>query len=75
MKLKQVIDACRNLRGEMNISPAQKVPLLVLGETAFFESSRSYIEALSKLSELKVYESEDEFDTATKGAPVSIAGN
>ncbi|WP_424196065.1 valine--tRNA ligase [Ampullimonas aquatilis] len=75
VKLKQVIDACRNLRGEMNISPAQKVPLLVLGETAFFESSRSYIEALSKLSELKVYESEDEFDTATKGAPVSIAGN
>ena len=30
-KLKALVDACRNLRGEMNVSPATRLPLLVHG--------------------------------------------
>jgi valyl-tRNA synthetase len=31
-KLKHLVDACRNLRGEMNVSPATRLPLFVLAE-------------------------------------------
>jgi valyl-tRNA synthetase len=32
-KLKQLVDACRNLRGEMNVSPATRLPLFVVAQT------------------------------------------
>jgi valyl-tRNA synthetase len=42
-KLKQLVDACRNLRGEMNVSPATRLPLFVVasneGEAAFLRQS------------------------------------
>src|SRR6185369_15816425 len=34
-QLKAVVDACRNLRGEMNVSPSTKLPAYVLGDAAF----------------------------------------
>ena len=33
-KLKTLVDACRNLRGEMNVSPATRLPLFVRGRRA-----------------------------------------
>jgi valyl-tRNA synthetase len=39
-KLKALVDACRNLRGEMNVSPATRLPLFVVGDPAFMTRPR-----------------------------------
>ena len=33
-ELKGLIDACRNLRGQMNLPPGQRIPLLAVGDSA-----------------------------------------
>ncbi|MDE2255345.1 MAG: valine--tRNA ligase, partial [Betaproteobacteria bacterium] len=48
--LKQVIDACRNLRGELGVSPAKRLPLLACGDTSLVERHRAAVMALGKLS-------------------------
>jgi len=52
--LKALVNACRTLRGEMNISPALKVPLVALGDTVTLETFRPYLIALAKLSEMHI---------------------
>ncbi|MEO8136458.1 MAG: class I tRNA ligase family protein, partial [Betaproteobacteria bacterium] len=51
--VKSVVDACRALRGEMNLSPAQRVPLIVAGDQVFVERMRPYIAALAKMSDVR----------------------
>jgi valyl-tRNA synthetase len=71
--LKQVIDAARNLRGEMNLSPAVKVPLAVSGPADRIEAFAPYLAALARLSEVKHV---GEFAGAAQGsaAPVAVVG-
>ncbi|MBS3936116.1 MAG: valine--tRNA ligase [Sulfuritalea sp.] len=67
--LKSLVTACRSLRGEMNISPAQKVPLVGAGDAAL-EDYAPYLAALGKLSEVAVADTLPDSD-----APVQIVGN
>ena len=69
-----MIDACRNLRGEMNLSPAVKVPLLATGDEARLKSFAPYVQALARLSEVKIIADEAALDAEASGAPVAIVG-
>jgi valyl-tRNA synthetase len=73
-KLKTLVDACRNLRGEMNVSPATRMPLYVLGDTAFMQSVAPVLQSLAKLSEVKVFDTEAEWVAAAQAAPVAVVG-
>ena len=73
-KLKTLVDACRNLRGEMSVSPATRLPLYVLGDTDFMRTSAPVLQALAKLSEVQVFEDEAAWATAAQNAPVAVVG-
>ncbi|MGE0332283.1 MAG: valine--tRNA ligase [Ramlibacter sp.] len=73
-KLKSLVDACRNLRGEMNVSPATKLPLYVVGDADFMRSAAPVLQALAKLSEVKVFDDETAWAAAAQAAPVAVAG-
>ncbi|MBU6493586.1 MAG: valine--tRNA ligase [Burkholderiales bacterium] len=74
-QLKAAVDACRNLRGEMSLSPAQRVPLLAAGDTAFLKSIAPYLQTLAKLSEVQVLADDSTLDAQAPGAPVAIVGS
>ncbi len=73
-QLKTAVDACRNLRGEMNLSPALRVPLLVAGDVEFLTSIAPYLQTLAKLSEVQVLADEATLDAQAAGAPLAVVG-
>ncbi|MBK6568569.1 valine--tRNA ligase [Candidatus Aalborgicola defluviihabitans] len=77
-KLKALVDACRNLRGEMNVSPATRLPLYVVAQSAaegaFLSASAAVLQALAKLSEVKLFADEAAWATAAQSAPVAVVG-
>ena len=73
-RLKALVDACRNLRGEMGVSPAQRLPLFALGDAAFIEQHAGALHALAKLAEVKVFASEADWAAAAQNAPTAVVG-
>ena len=68
-ELKAQVEAVRGLRGEMNISPAQRVPLVARGEPAALARNQAYLSALAKLSDVDIVATLPEM-----GAPVQVVG-
>jgi valyl-tRNA synthetase len=68
--LKTAVDACRSLRGEMGVSPAQRVPLVAEGDQAVLEAFASYFKALAKLSDMTIVGTLPDAD-----APVAVVGD
>jgi len=74
-KLKAVVDACRNLRGEMSVSPGTKLPAYALGDTAFMRQAAPVLQSLAKLSDVKVFDDEAAWARSAKTAPVAVVGD
>jgi len=54
VQLKSLVEACRALRGEMSISPAQRVPLVAAGNAAMLREFAPSLKVLAKLSEVEI---------------------
>jgi valyl-tRNA synthetase len=67
--LKQAVDACRSLRGEMGVSPAIRVPLIAAG-SADLTAYAPYLKALAKLAEVEVVS-----ELPAADAPVAVIGD
>jgi valyl-tRNA synthetase len=71
--LKARINATRELRGAMNLSPAQRVPLWIVPgsaeERASIAATSAYMLALAKVSEVKIVD-----ELPATDAPVEIVG-
>jgi valyl-tRNA synthetase len=73
-KLKQLVDVCRNLRGEMNVSPATRLPLYAVGDADFMRVSAQLLKSLAKLSDVQIFDTEAAWSAAAQAAPVAVAG-
>jgi valyl-tRNA synthetase len=69
-ELKALVDACRALRGEMEISPGVRVPLLAVGDQTALTAYFPYMQPLAKLSETRVVEVFPDTD-----APTAVVGS
>ncbi len=75
-ELKAAVDAVRNLRGAMRMSPARRVPLVAAGRSAAARAQLAtiapYLKALAKLSDVTVVEA---LDGTASSAPVQVVGD
>ncbi len=68
-QLKAMVEQVRALRGEMGLSPAQRIPLLAIGDRQALEGVFPYMKSLAKLSHASVVAAFPQAD-----APVAVAG-
>jgi valyl-tRNA synthetase len=69
-RLKALVNACRNLRGEMNLAPSVKVPLYVEGDAERVAVYAPYMQLLARLAEVQAKSPLPDGD-----APVAIVGD
>jgi valyl-tRNA synthetase len=68
--LKELVNACRNLRGEMDIAPGQRVPLFAEGDRDTLAPHFPYMRFLARLSEAQAVDALPDAD-----APVQVVGS
>ena len=73
-RLKAVVDACRNLRGQMSVSPGTRLPAYVVGDLVFMRQAAPVLQALAKLSEVRLFDDEAAWAAAAQAAPVAMVG-
>jgi len=69
-ELKSLAYACRNLRGEMKLSPAVRVPLVACGKASVLADFAPYLKALCKLSEMQIVPQMP----GSANAPIAVVG-
>ncbi len=69
-ELKALVDAVRGLRGEMKLSPAEKVPLAIAGEPARYSAYTHYLTALARLAKVDIQP-----ELPAGDAPIAIVGD
>ncbi len=69
-ELKQAVEACRSLRGEMSISPASRVPLIASGDAEQLATYAPYLKVLAKLEDVAIVAELPEAD-----APVMLVND
>jgi valyl-tRNA synthetase len=69
-ELKAIIDGCRALRGEMNLGPQQRVPLIIATAAGRLEAMAPYLPGLARLASVELVR-ELPADTM---APVQVIG-
>ena len=60
-QLKEVVGVTRSLRGEMALSPSDRVPLLVGGDLSFLTEAAAVLKVLAKLSAVELLNDDAEF--------------
>ena len=68
--LQEMVTACRKLRSEMNLSPAQRIPLIASGDVDILRNFSPYLQTLGKLSNVSLLD-----DLPDTDAPVAVVGN
>ncbi len=78
VQLKRLVDACRNLRGEMSVPPSTRLPLFAVAsntnESDFLRQAAPVLQALAKLSEVRVFDDEASWAAAAQASPVAVVG-
>ncbi|MDK2124884.1 valine--tRNA ligase [Parachitinimonas caeni] len=67
---KELVGAARNLRGEMNLSPAERVPLYLEGASEAQAVLAAYLKPLAKLSEVQLLPT-----LPAQDAPIAVVGD
>jgi valyl-tRNA synthetase len=68
-QLQALVSACRTLRSEMKLSPAERVPMIVTGNATFLQRYQAQLATLGKLSEVQIVDRLPQTD-----APTQIVG-
>ena len=72
-RLKSLAEACRTLRAELSLSPAQRVPLVIAGKAEELNALAPALQALAKLSGVEIVAALAPAGAVT--APVRIVGD
>jgi valyl-tRNA synthetase len=70
-RLKAMVEACRALRGEMGVSPAQRLPLIAQGDADELAQCAPFLKAMAKLEAVEIVSALP----AGSIAPVQIVGS